>query len=93
MHIFYFMKDGNKLLVILCFNKNQNQNTKQLGATLSKGCNRGTGTLLAGLLAVVIAQLAHMSGGIFHPIIVGVSTFVIGMEINNILPSFASIPS
>ncbi|MCO5574839.1 hypothetical protein L7F22_028632 [Adiantum nelumboides] len=49
-----------------------------IGATLSKGLNRGAGTLLAGLLAVIIGQLAKMSGGVAHPIMVGLSVFVIG---------------
>ena len=63
-----------------------------IGATLSKGCNRGAGTLLAGLLAVLIGQVAHMSGGISHPIIVGVSTFVIGKNFLSIyLKSSASM--
>ena len=63
-----------------------------IGATLSKGCNRGAGTLLAGLLAVLIGQVAHMSGGISHPIIVGVSTFVVGKNLLSIyLKSSASM--
>ena len=49
------------------------------GATLSKGVNRGVGTLLACLLAVLVGQLASMSGDLAHPIIVGVSVFIIGM--------------
>lgn len=49
-----------------------------IGATLSKGCNRGAGTLLAGLLAVLIGQVARLSGSVGHPIMVGLSAFVIG---------------
>lgn len=49
-----------------------------IGATLSKGLNRGVGTLLAGLLAVVIGELAGLSEGIINPIIIGSSAFVIG---------------
>lgn len=49
-----------------------------IGATLSKGCNRGAGTLLAGLLAIVIGQLASLSNGVAHPIMIGLSVFVIG---------------
>ncbi|MCO5602251.1 hypothetical protein L7F22_056379 [Adiantum nelumboides] len=50
-----------------------------IGATLSKGLNRGVGTLLAGLLAIVVGELAERSGsGIGHPILVGSIVFVIG---------------
>lgn len=49
-----------------------------IGATLSKGLNRGVGTLLAGLLAVIIGELSDLSDGIMHPIMVGVSAFVVG---------------
>lgn len=49
-----------------------------IGATLSKGYNRGAGTLLAGILAVLIGQLARMSGGVGHPIMVALSVFVVG---------------
>ncbi|KAH6557005.1 hypothetical protein KP509_1Z142600 [Ceratopteris richardii] len=49
-----------------------------IGATLSKGFNRGIGTLLAGLLAVIIGELAGLGKGIIHPIMVGVSVFIIG---------------
>eukprot|EP00250_Pteridium_aquilinum_P011412 c20049_g1_i1 orf=1-1491(-) len=52
-----------------------------IGATLSKGLNRGAGTLLAGLLAVVIGELAGLSEGIVYPIAVGVSAFVIGVVV------------
>lgn len=51
------------------------------GATLSKGLNRGVGTLLAGLLAVVIGELAGLSEGIINPIIIGSSAFVIGVPL------------
>ncbi|KAH7298626.1 hypothetical protein KP509_25G051800 [Ceratopteris richardii] len=47
-----------------------------IGATLSKGLNRGAGTLLAGILAVIIGQLAKMTGGLAHPIMVGLSGVV-----------------
>lgn len=49
-----------------------------IGATLSKGLNRGAGTLLAGLLAIAVGQLAGMSGGVGHPIMIGFSVFIIG---------------
>lgn len=48
-----------------------------IGATLSKGCNRGAGTLLAGLLAIGLGQLARISGSVGHPIMIGLSVFVI----------------
>ncbi|KAI5074720.1 hypothetical protein GOP47_0010681 [Adiantum capillus-veneris] len=50
-----------------------------IGATLSKGLNRGVGTLLAGLLAIVASELAEKSGsGVGHPILVGFIVFTIG---------------
>ncbi|KAI5064007.1 hypothetical protein GOP47_0020677 [Adiantum capillus-veneris] len=49
-----------------------------VGATLSKGLNRGAGTLLAGLLAVIIGEIAGLSDGVMHPIMVGMSAFIVG---------------
>ncbi|MCO5558486.1 hypothetical protein L7F22_012070 [Adiantum nelumboides] len=50
-----------------------------IGAMLSKGLNRGVGTLLAGLLAIVVGELAERSGSrIGHPIFVGSIALVIG---------------
>eukprot|EP00249_Psilotum_nudum_P002652 c15778_g1_i1 orf=683-2353(-) len=49
-----------------------------VGATLSKGLNRGIGTLVAGLLAIVVGELARMGGEVGHPIIIGISVFIIG---------------
>ncbi|MCO5594816.1 hypothetical protein L7F22_048850 [Adiantum nelumboides] len=49
-----------------------------VGATLSKGLNRGAGTLLAGALAVVLSELSDLSEGIMHPVMVGASAFIVG---------------
>ncbi|KAJ7954612.1 Aluminum-activated malate transporter [Quillaja saponaria] len=48
------------------------------GATLSKGLNRGLGTLLAGSLAFFIEYISDASGSIFQAVFVGAAVFLIG---------------
>eukprot|EP01018_Ginkgo_biloba_P007878 Gb_16082 [translate_table: standard] len=48
------------------------------GATLSKGLNRGFGTLLAGSLALVVGYLADRIGDIGEAILIGVVVFGLG---------------
>ncbi|PHT45588.1 Aluminum-activated malate transporter 12 [Capsicum baccatum] len=48
------------------------------GATLYKGLNRGLGTVLAGLLAFLIAHMAKESGNIFHATFIGTAVFLVG---------------
>ncbi|RLM78074.1 aluminum-activated malate transporter 5-like [Panicum miliaceum] len=48
-----------------------------IGATLSKGLNRGLGTLIAGGLALAVAELAAHIGK-YDAVILIVSTFVVG---------------
>lgn len=48
------------------------------GATLSKGLNRGLGTILGGGLGCLAAALAQKAGGIGSTIIVGTSVFIFG---------------
>ncbi|KAA8550882.1 hypothetical protein F0562_002566 [Nyssa sinensis] len=48
------------------------------GATLSKGLNRGIGTILGGGLGCLAAMLADGVGGIGNPIVVGTSVFIFG---------------
>ncbi|KAK2405566.1 aluminum-activated malate transporter [Trifolium repens] len=48
------------------------------GGTLSKGLNRGLGTLLAGSLAFFIRYLADVPGQIFHAIFIGATVFLLG---------------
>ncbi|XP_054810454.1 aluminum-activated malate transporter 12-like [Prosopis cineraria] len=48
------------------------------GATLYKGLNRGLGTLLAGLLALLIEYIAEASGRVFQALSIGASVFIIG---------------
>ncbi|KAH7435970.1 hypothetical protein KP509_06G086400 [Ceratopteris richardii] len=50
-----------------------------VGATLSRGLNRGLGTFLAASAALGIDFLAHFIGGSAEPNVVGVSIFVVGM--------------
>ncbi|KAM0024167.1 putative aluminum-activated malate transporter [Helianthus debilis subsp. tardiflorus] len=49
-----------------------------VGATFQKGFNRTLGSLLAGVLAMAVAELALMIGPTAEPIIIGISIFMIG---------------
>lgn len=49
-----------------------------IGATLSKGLNRGAGTVSAGLLAIVIGLFSRLCGSVGRPIVIGFCVFVIG---------------
>ncbi|KAJ0805727.1 putative aluminum-activated malate transporter [Helianthus annuus] len=49
-----------------------------VGATFQKGFNRTLGSLLAGVLAIAVAELALMIGPPAEPIIIGISIFMIG---------------
>jgi len=49
------------------------------GATFNRGFNRALGSLLAGILAIAVAQLALQSGRVSEPIIIGISIFLIGI--------------
>ncbi|KAJ8768581.1 hypothetical protein K2173_022698 [Erythroxylum novogranatense] len=49
-----------------------------VGSTFNRGFNRALGSLLAGILAIAVAQLALCGGRIAEPIIIGTSIFVIG---------------
>ncbi|KAG6580748.1 Aluminum-activated malate transporter 8, partial [Cucurbita argyrosperma subsp. sororia] len=48
-----------------------------VGATLSKGLNRGLGTLLAGSLGVGVNYLANLSGQKGEPFVLGIFVFLI----------------
>lgn len=49
-----------------------------IGATFNRGFNRALGSLLAGILAIGVAQLALCSGRVAEPFIIGISIFLIG---------------
>ncbi|MQL91798.1 hypothetical protein Taro_024412 [Colocasia esculenta] len=49
-----------------------------VGATFSKGFNRALGSLLAGIFAVIIMQVAISSGHVGEPYVIGCSIFLIG---------------
>ncbi|GAB4857463.1 hypothetical protein Ancab_015372 [Ancistrocladus abbreviatus] len=49
-----------------------------VGFTFNRGFNRALGSLLAGIFAIAIGQLALSSGRIAEPIIIGVSIFLVG---------------
>ncbi|KAH7420539.1 hypothetical protein KP509_13G011600 [Ceratopteris richardii] len=61
-----------------------------VGATLSKGLNRGAGTLGAGILAVILGQFARICGHVAYPIVVGLCVFVVGgvVTFTRLLPSW-----
>ncbi|XP_057463337.1 aluminum-activated malate transporter 9-like [Actinidia eriantha] len=49
-----------------------------VGATFNRGFNRALGSLLAGILAIGVAQLALSTGRVAEPFIIGISIFLIG---------------
>ncbi|XP_015896521.3 aluminum-activated malate transporter 9 [Ziziphus jujuba] len=49
-----------------------------VGSTFNRGFNRALGSLLAGILAIGVAQLALCSGQVAEPIIIGISIFFVG---------------
>ncbi|KAH9775280.1 hypothetical protein KPL71_006363 [Citrus sinensis] len=49
-----------------------------VGATFNRGFNRALGSLLAGILAIAVAQFALSTGRVAEPIIIGISIFLIG---------------
>ncbi|KAI4302929.1 hypothetical protein MLD38_038618 [Melastoma candidum] len=61
------------------------------GATFNRGFNRALGSLLAGILAIVVAQIALYAGRVAEPFIIGVSIFIIGAVTSfiKLWPSFA----
>ncbi|KAL8143139.1 hypothetical protein V2J09_016171 [Rumex salicifolius] len=48
------------------------------GATLSKGLNRGAGTILGGGLGCIAAGFAHEIGGIGNDVVISISVFLLG---------------
>ena len=50
------------------------------GATFNRGFNRALGSLLAGILAIAVVQLALRTGRVAEPIIIGFSIFFIGIS-------------
>ncbi|KAK8913974.1 Aluminum-activated malate transporter 9 [Platanthera zijinensis] len=49
-----------------------------VGATFNRGFNRALGSLLAGIFAVAVMQVAMACGHVAEPYIIGLSIFVIG---------------
>ncbi|KAL8138890.1 hypothetical protein V2J09_004891 [Rumex salicifolius] len=49
-----------------------------VGMTFNRGFNRALGSLIAGVVAVLIAQIALLGGRIAQPIIIGISIFFVG---------------
>ncbi|KAK9147351.1 hypothetical protein Scep_006108 [Stephania cephalantha] len=49
-----------------------------VGATFNRGFNRAVGSLVAGVLAIAVSQVALYSGHVAQPIIIGASIFLIG---------------
>ncbi|MED6203560.1 hypothetical protein PIB30_000647 [Stylosanthes scabra] len=48
-----------------------------VGATFNRGFNRALGSLVAGIFAIAVAQLALLCGSVAEPIIIGFSIFFI----------------
>lgn len=61
------------------------------GATLKRGFNRAFGTIVSGILAIAIAQLALHTGRIAEPIVIGVSIFIVGKIAKQTRSLFSSI--
>ncbi|CAI0414753.1 unnamed protein product [Linum tenue] len=49
-----------------------------VGATFNRGFNRGLGSLLAGVLAIGVAEMAIHMGTAAEPIVIAISIFIIG---------------
>ncbi|KAI3407273.1 uncharacterized protein J3R85_021140 [Psidium guajava] len=49
-----------------------------VGATFNRGFNRALGSLLAGILAIMVGQLALFAGRVAEPFMIGISIFVVG---------------
>ncbi|XP_073135611.1 aluminum-activated malate transporter 9-like isoform X2 [Henckelia pumila] len=49
-----------------------------LCATFNRGFNRALGSLVAGVMAIVVAQIALSTGHVAEPIIIGFSIFIVG---------------
>ncbi|KAL0542321.1 hypothetical protein IC582_022423 [Cucumis melo] len=49
-----------------------------VGATFNRGFNRALGSLLAGALAIGVAQVALLTGSTGEPIVIGISIFLVG---------------
>lgn len=51
------------------------------GATFNRGFNRALGSLLAGILAILVGQLALCAGRVAEPFMIGISLFLVGMHL------------
>ncbi|KAG9448344.1 hypothetical protein H6P81_014472 [Aristolochia fimbriata] len=49
-----------------------------VGATFNRGFNRALGSLLAGIFAISVIQVAIYSGRVAEPFVIGISIFLIG---------------
>ncbi|WVZ10624.1 hypothetical protein V8G54_015154 [Vigna mungo] len=56
----------------------KSQQGHSIGATLSKGLNRGLGTLLATSLAFLTEHIADVPGRIFRAVFIAIAVFIIG---------------
>ncbi|XP_077251259.1 aluminum-activated malate transporter 9-like [Tasmannia lanceolata] len=62
-----------------------------VGATFNRGFNRALGSLVAGIFALTVIQLAMCTGRVVEPVIIGISIFLIGAFTSfiKLWPSFA----
>ncbi|XP_010917158.1 aluminum-activated malate transporter 9-like [Elaeis guineensis] len=49
-----------------------------VGATFNRGFNRAVGSLLAGIFAIMVIEIAMCSGHVAEPYVIGLSIFVVG---------------
>jgi uncharacterized membrane protein YccC len=82
--LYSFLSDIITIYIVICLNHSFieiEESNMIAGGTLSKGLNRGLGTLLAGSLAFFIRYLADVPGQIFHAIFIGATVFLLGKHI------------
>lgn len=48
------------------------------GAMFNRGFNRAVGSMIAGVVAIVVIQIALCSGSVAEPYVIGLSIFLVG---------------
>lgn len=51
---------------------------RHVGATFNRGFNRAVGSLLAGIFAIMVIEIAVRSGHVAEPYVIGLSIFLVG---------------